>query len=53
MGANNHIKARLQNTSKSWLVIIILVLNLVKLIGAVLPYAELNYINSFSASAMI
>ncbi len=45
----NCIKARLRNTSESWIASIILVLNLVKLAGAALPYTFLNWINSFSA----
>lgn len=45
----NRIKARLQNTSESWIACIILVLNLVKLAGAALPCALLKWWNSFSA----
>lgn len=45
----NRIKARLQNTSESWIACIILVLNLVKLAGAALPCALLKWLNSFSA----
>ena len=44
----NRIKARLQDTSESWIATIILVLNLVKLAGAV-PYAILKIILAFSA----
>ena len=45
----NRIKARLKNTSESWIASIILVLNLVKLAGAALPCVILRWINSFSA----
>jgi len=45
----NRIKARLRNTSESWIASIILVLNLVKLAGAALPCALLKWWNSFSA----
>jgi transposase, IS5 family len=44
----NRIKARLQNTSESWIASIILVLNLVKLAGAALPCALLKWWDSFS-----
>lgn len=43
----NRIKARLQNTSQSWIATIILVLNLVKMAGQV-PYALKNLILTFS-----
>ncbi len=45
----DRIKARLRNTSESWIASIILVLNLVKLAGAALPCALLKWLNSFSA----
>ncbi len=45
----DRIKARLQNTSESWIASIILVLNLVKLAGATLPCTLLKWLNSFSA----
>ena len=45
----DRIKARLRNTSESWIASIILVLNLVKLAGAALPCALLKWWNSFSA----
>ena len=38
----NRIKARLQDTSESWIAGIILVLNLIKLAGAVAPYSLLK-----------
>ncbi len=44
----NRIKARLQDTSESWIATIILVLNLVKLAGEV-PYALVNFKLTFSA----
>jgi len=43
----NRIKARLRNTSESWIASIILVLNLVKLAGAALPCTLLKWWNSF------
>jgi transposase, IS5 family len=49
----NRIKARLQNTSESWIASIILVLNLVKLAGAALPCTLLKWWNSFSARALL
>ena len=45
----DRIKARLRNTSESWIASIILVLNLVKLAGTALPCALLKWWNSFSA----
>ena len=45
----NRIKARLRNTSESWIACIFLVLNLVKLAGAALPYTLLKWWDSFSA----
>jgi IS5 family transposase len=48
----NRIKARLRNTSESWIASIILVLNLVKLAGAALPCALLKWWNSFSAQGV-
>lgn len=48
----NRIKARLQNTSESWIASIILVLNLVKLAGAALTCVLLKWMNSFSAKAI-
>lgn len=44
----NRIKARLQSTSESWIAIIVLVLNLVKLTGRA-PYCLLVLFESFSA----
>ena len=44
----NRIKARLKNTSESWIACIILVLNLVKLAGAGLLSILANLIESFS-----
>ena len=46
----NRIKARLQQTSESWIAGIFLVLNLVKLAGAALPCLILNLQDSFSAN---
>jgi len=46
------IKARLRNTSESWIASIILVLNLVKLAGAALPCTLLKWWNSFSAQGV-
>jgi hypothetical protein len=48
----DRIKARLRNTSESWIASIILVLNLVKLAGAALPCALLKWWNSFSAPSV-
>jgi hypothetical protein len=45
----NRIKARLQETSESWVATIILVLNLVKLAGVALLCAILDICRSFSA----
>jgi len=46
----NRIKARLKNTSESWIAGIFLVLNLVKLAGMALPCIILNLMYSFSAN---
>lgn len=48
----NRIRARLQNTSESWIASIILVLNLVKLAGAALPCHIIRLVKSFSARFM-
>lgn len=48
----NRIKARLKDTSESWIASIILVLNLVKLAGVALPCIIIKFINSFSARWM-
>lgn len=48
----NRIRARLQNTSESWIASIILVLNLVKLAGAALPCLIVKIFLSFSAKVM-
>lgn len=45
----NRIRARLQNTSESWIASIILVLNLVKLAGAALLCQIAKWLESFSA----
>jgi hypothetical protein len=45
----NRIKARLRETSESWIAGIILVLNLVKPAGAAAPYFIMKVVNSFSA----
>jgi hypothetical protein len=45
----NRIKARLKETSESWIAGIILVLNLVKLAGAAAPYQLVNVWSNFSA----
>ena len=45
----DRIKARLRNTSESWIASIILVLNLVKLAGAALPCLLIRRAESFSA----
>ena len=47
----NRIKARLQQTSESWIASIILVLNLVKLAGQV-PYWVIIFVRTFSASCI-
>ena len=53
----NRIKARLRDTSESWIACIILVLNLVKLAGAALPCFIVKFIDdlyaSFSARSMV
>ncbi|MDP2722204.1 MAG: IS5 family transposase [Bacteroidales bacterium] len=48
----NRIKARLRDTSESWIASIILVLNLVKLAGAALPCFIVKLILSFSAKGI-
>jgi hypothetical protein len=48
----NRIRARLQNTSESWIASIILVLNLVKLAGAALSCLIVKLLLSFSAKGM-
>jgi hypothetical protein len=48
----NRIKARLRDTSESWIASIILVLNLVKLAGAALPCLIVKLMLSFSARWM-
>ena len=45
----DRIRARLQNTSESWIASIILVLNLVKLAGVALHYLIVKWMVSFSA----
>ncbi len=47
----DRIKARLRGTSESWIASIFLLLNLVKLAGAVLPCHIIRLVESFSASA--
>lgn len=47
----DRIKARLKETSESWIASIILVLNLVKLAGAALPCQIIRLAKSFSARA--
>jgi hypothetical protein len=49
----NRIKARLRDTSESWIASIILVLNLVKLAGAALPCLIVRLMVSFSARWMV
>lgn len=49
----NRIRARLQNTSESWIASIILVLNLVKLVGAAFPCLIVKWTESFSAKLLI
>lgn len=46
----NRIRARLRDTSESWIASIILVLNLVKLAGAALPCLIVKFIESLSDS---
>jgi hypothetical protein len=48
----NRIKARLRDTSESWIASIILVLNLVKLAGAALPCFIVKLMLSFSAKGI-
>jgi transposase, IS5 family len=45
----NRIKARLQQTSQSWIATIVLVLNLVKLAGQV-PFSQIGQVFAFSAN---
>jgi hypothetical protein len=45
----NRIKARLKDTSETWIACIFLVLNLVKLAGAALPCFVVRLMSSFSA----
>ena len=45
----NRVKARLQQTSQSWIATIVLVLNLVKLAGQV-PFSLIAHMFSFSAN---
>jgi len=49
----NRIKARLKDTSESWIASIIMVLNLVKLAGAALPCHIVRLMLSFSAKGEI
>jgi IS5 family transposase len=49
----SRIKARLRNTSESWIACIFLVLNLVKLAGVALPYTLLKWWNKFSVKEML
>jgi len=48
----NRIKARLKDTSETWIACIFLVLNLVKLAGAALPCFFVSLVLSFSAKQM-
>jgi hypothetical protein len=48
----NRIKARLKDTSESWIASIILVLNLVKLAGAALPCLIVKLMPGFSAKGI-
>ncbi len=48
----NRIKARLRDTSESWIASIILVLNLVKLAGSALPCLIVRLMLSFSAKGI-
>jgi transposase, IS5 family len=49
----NRIKARLKETSESWIACIFLVLNLVKLAGAALPCLLIRLVLSFSAKQIL
>jgi len=49
----DRIKARLKDTSESWIACIFLVLNLVKLVGVTLLCLLSNMIKSFSAKAVL
>ena len=48
----NRVKARLRETSESWIASIILVLNLVKLAGAALPYLIINLLSNLTAQVI-
>lgn len=48
----NRIKARLRETSESWIASIFLVLNLVKLAGVALPCLITKFFNNFSAKLL-
>ena len=49
----NRVKARLRETSESWIACIILVLNLVKLAGAALPYLMINLLSNLTEHVII
>jgi len=49
----NRIKARLRDTSETWIACIFLVLNLVKLAGAALPCLMVKLVLSFSAKQIL
>jgi hypothetical protein len=49
----NRIKARLRDTSETWIACIFLVLNLVKLAGAALPCLMVRLVLSFSAKQIL
>ena len=49
----DRIKARLRETSESWIACIFLVLNLIKLTGVALPCLLLKMLRSFSAKAIL
>ena len=49
----DRIRARLKDTSESWIACIFLVLNLVKLAGVALPCLILKMLKSFSARALV
>ncbi|MCX6221600.1 MAG: IS5 family transposase [Bacteroidia bacterium] len=48
----NRVKARLRETSESWIACIILVLNLVKLAGVALPYLIVNLLSNLTAQVI-
>jgi hypothetical protein len=48
----NRVKARLRETSESWIACIILVLNLVKLAGAALPSLFVNLLSTLTAQVI-